>query len=107
MFAICASQQLAEGQSRGFSIAGIDLVLVRKHGQCYAYRNRCPHRAVRLEWQADEFLDSSASLLQCAHHGALFLLESGECVAGPCSGQSLEALAIIENDGTIWLLPAD
>jgi nitrite reductase/ring-hydroxylating ferredoxin subunit len=107
VFAICASQQLAEGQTRGFSVAGIDLLLVRKQGHCYAYRNRCPHRSVRLEWQADEFLDISASLLQCARHGALFLIESGECVAGPCSGQSLQALTIVERDAIIWLSPAD
>ena len=106
MFAICTSEQLAEGQSRGLHVAGIDLLLVRKQGQCYAYRNHCPHRGVRLEWQADEFLDSSASLIQCARHGALFLIESGECVAGPCSGQNLEPLLIHEADGMLWLQPA-
>ncbi|MFP6798982.1 MAG: Rieske (2Fe-2S) protein, partial [Pseudomonas sp.] len=45
----------------------------------------------------------SASLIQCATHGALFLIESGECVAGPCAGQSLQELAIREDDQGIWI----
>ena len=35
--------------------------------------------------------------------GALFLIESGECVAGPCAGESLAALACREQDGGIWV----
>ncbi len=100
---LCDSQQLPEGASRGASIAGTSLLLVRREGRVYAYRNRCPHRGIPLEWQPDQFLDDSASLIQCATHGALFLIESGECVAGPCAGESLEALACREQDGGIWV----
>jgi nitrite reductase/ring-hydroxylating ferredoxin subunit len=42
-------------------------------------------------------------MIQCATHGALFLIESGECVAGPCAGQSLQALACREDAEGIWL----
>jgi nitrite reductase/ring-hydroxylating ferredoxin subunit len=100
---LCAPQQLTEGQSRGFLLDGINLLAVRRDGQVYAYRNRCPHRGVPLEWQADQFLDHSQSMIQCATHGALFLIESGECVAGPCAGQSLQALACREDAEGIWL----
>lgn len=100
---LCAPQQLTEGQSRGFLLDGINLLAVRRDGQVYAYRNRCPHRGVPLEWQADQFLDHSQSMIQCATHGALFLIESGECVAGPCAGQSLQALACHEDAEGIWL----
>ena len=103
MLRLCAPDEVAEGQSRGFEVAGEKLFVVRKDGQLYAYRNRCPHRGIPLEWLADQFLDHSASLIQCATHGALFLIESGECVAGPCAGQSLQELAIREDDQGIWV----
>lgn len=104
MLRLCAPDEVAEGQSRGFEIAGEKLFAVRKDGQLYAYRNRCPHRGIPLEWLPDQFLDHSASLIQCATHGALFLIESGECVAGPCAGQSLQELVIREDEQAIWVV---
>jgi len=86
-----------------FQIGRQALLLVRREGRVYAYRNRCPHRGVALEWQPDRFLDDSGSLIQCARHGALFLIESGECVAGPCAGEFLVALPCREQDGAIWV----
>lgn len=103
MIRLCAADELAEGQSRGFALAERQLLLVRREGQVYAYQNRCPHRGIPLEWQPDQFLDASNSLIQCATHGALFLIESGECVAGPCSGQSLTPLNCREDADGIWL----
>ena len=100
---LCTSAALDEGQSRGFSLAGNKLLAVRRDGQVYAYLNRCPHRGISLEWQPDQFLDHSQSLIQCATHGALFLIESGECVAGPCAGQALSALVCREDAKGIWL----
>ncbi len=100
---LCASALLVEGQSRGFTLAENKLLAVRRDGRVYAYQNRCPHRGVPLEWQPDQFLDHSNSLIQCATHGALFLIESGECVAGPCAGQSLQALECREDGEGIWV----
>ncbi len=103
MLYVCAPDELAEGQSRGFVLEGEALLVVRKDGHVFAYRNRCPHRGIPLEWLPDQFLDHSASLIQCATHGALFLIDSGECVAGPCAGQSLDALTCTENPEGIWV----
>lgn len=100
---LCDKNVLAEGQSRGFEIAGLQLLAVRRAGQVYAYQNRCPHRAVTLHWQPDRFLDASASLIQCATHGALFLIESGECIAGPCEGKFLSAIECGEDTQGIWV----
>lgn len=80
---------------------------IRRAGEVFVYLNRCPHRRVRLDWQQDHFLDDSASLIRCATHGALFLIESGECVAGPCEGQSLTAVACRENAEGIWVSLAE
>jgi len=56
-----------------------------------------------LGWQPDRFLDDSASLIQCATHGALFLIENGECIAGPCAGQSLTAVPGREDAQGLWV----
>lgn len=108
MIFLCPADDLPESQSRGFMLDGWRVFAVRRQGQVFAYRNLCPHRGVPLEWAPDAFLDSSASLIRCASHGALFLIESGECVAGPCEGRSLTALRCKEDAEGIWIeLPAE
>ena len=102
---LCPSEALSEGTSRGFELDELRLLVVRREGQVYAYKNRCPHRGVALEWQPDQFLDPSASLIQCSTHAALFLIESGECVAGPCTGQLLTALDCREDSQGLWITP--
>ena len=99
----CAGTDLPDGSSRGGEIEGRKLFAVRRSGQVYVYLNRCPHRGVGLEWQPDQFLDASNSLIQCATHGALFLIEDGECVAGPCAGQALTPVSCREDDQGIWV----
>lgn len=103
MIRLCAALDIPEGCSKGLNANGQPLLAVRKDGVVYLYKNRCPHRDIALEWMPDQFLDSSASLIQCATHGALFLIDTGECVAGPCEGRYLEALPCSEHDGSIWL----
>ena len=100
---LCAPNELTEGQSRGFELAELKLLVVRREGQVYAYQNRCPHRGIPLEWQPDQFLDHSNSLIQCATHGALFLIEDGECVSGPCAGQTLTAIPCREDAQGLWI----
>lgn len=104
---LCNGDDLAEGKSRGFDVDGLQLLAVRRAGQVYVYRNRCPHRSVPLEWHPDQFLDASASLIQCATHGALFLIESGECIAGPCEGKYLSAIDCGEDAQGIWINPPE
>lgn len=74
---------------------------MKKNWQVYVYENACPHLGIQLEWQADEFLDIDATMIQCSSHGALFKIEDGECVLGPCQGQSLRAIDFSANDGQI------
>lgn len=108
MFLLCQLEQLVEGKSRGFQRNGIAIVAVRKNQQVYAYVNRCPHRGIPLEWQPDDFLDYSAEFIQCATHGALFSISSGECIAGPCVGQGLEPLQVsIDAQQQVWVNELD
>lgn len=100
---LCNGSDLGEGRSRGFLLNETRLLAVRRDGRVYVYANSCPHRGIPLEWQADQFLDPSGSLIQCATHGALFLIDSGECVAGPCAGQRLRPVGCREDAGGIWV----
>jgi nitrite reductase/ring-hydroxylating ferredoxin subunit len=52
--------------------------------------NRCPHVGTPLDWAENEFLDREGRHIVCATHGALFRIDDGRCVAGPCQGDRLE-----------------
>lgn len=98
---ICSTKEIPEGGSRGITIDRVNLLLVKKYGTCYLYHNRCPHTGVPLDWEEHQFLDHDGAYIRCANHGALFTLETGECVAGPCRGDALLALAFTERHGNI------
>ena len=105
---ICAFDRLSDPGSYGFSVeaAGkrVDGFVVRRDGEVFAYRNSCPHTGSPLDWVDHQFLDLEGALIQCAVHDARFLIDTGECVVGPCPGQSLEALSVAVEDGQIYLL---
>ena len=94
---------IPENGSKGFECNGEKYFAVKKEGKLYIYKNSCPHIGVALEWVEDQFLDSSQSMIQCANHGALFVIENGACVAGPCSGQRLTAVKFKVVDDVICL----
>ncbi|KKN81840.1 hypothetical protein LCGC14_0315130 [marine sediment metagenome] len=100
---LCHLDELPLHGSKGFLHQGQALFAVRQGEQVFVYENNCPHRGVPLEWVPDQFLDSSGRLIQCATHGALFLPESGECVAGPCVGQSLRQFPCYISHDQLWV----
>ena len=79
------------------------LILYRDGDQVRAWLNVCPHAGRRLDWAPGQFLKSKDGHLVCAAHGASFELAAGECVGGPCRGESLRAVAVDVRDGAVWL----
>ena len=79
------------------------LVLYRQDDDVRAWINVCPHAWRRLDWAPGQFLKSKDGLLVCAAHGASFELQRGECVAGPCRGESLREVPVEVRDGAVWL----
>lgn len=75
-------------------------VIVHRDGDAVrGWLNVCPHAGRRLDWAPGQFLKSREGLLVCAVHGASFELRDGECVGGPCRGESLRAVALrVEGD---------
>lgn len=105
---LCLADDIAAGSAKGFCVEGERLLVVNHQGQFLAYRNRCPHLKIPLEWQEDNFFCKDTDLLRCATHGALFLPENGQCVSGPCAGQALEPLDLAQRcDGLYWRQTAD
>lgn len=77
------------------------LILYRDGDDVRAWLNICPHAGRRLDWAPGKFLQSKDGLLVCAAHGASFELREGACVAGPCRGESLRAVAVSVVDGQV------
>lgn len=82
------------------------LILHRRGDAVRAWLNVCPHAGRRLDWAPGRFLLSKEGLLVCAAHGASFELERGECVAGPCRGESLRAVPVRVDGTDVSLAPA-
>ena len=104
---LCNADLIADPGSRGFSVEfdgeKIEGFIVQKDGLFYAYRNSCPHTSAPLDWVEHQFLDLDGALIQCAVHDARFTIENGFCVAGPCSGDSLQPLSIVQKVSGIFL----
>jgi nitrite reductase/ring-hydroxylating ferredoxin subunit len=103
---LCRLDDLPVGESKGFAHAAdaryADILVIRTQTGVYAYRNRCPHTFAPMEWEPDQFLDLTGTVIQCGIHGALFRIEDGYCVSGPCARQSLPPVAVTIRDG--WLI---
>ncbi len=104
---ICPLATLADPGSRAFTLGGGDWPLrgfvVRRGGRVFAYLNRCPHNGHPLNWQPDRFLSPDGNVILCSSHGAIFDLEEGSCIAGPCAGRGLQPLAVRIESGLVIL----
>ncbi len=81
----------------------VSLILHRDGASVRAWRNVCPHAGRRLDWSPGRFLKSKDGLLVCAVHGASFETVEGVCVAGPCRGERLQAVAVQVMDECVTL----
>jgi nitrite reductase/ring-hydroxylating ferredoxin subunit len=104
---LCRLDDIPDGQAKGINWGGgparEDILVARRGDGAFAYRNRCPHVGTTLDWTPDRFMSADGLHLQCATHGALFRVEDGFCLRGPCAGRSLSALPIRVSDGAIYL----
>lgn len=104
MTVICNANELENNNAKGFVINNQHLVAVKKDEQVHVYVNSCPHIGITLEFQPDQFLDLENRFIQCANHGALFEIETGDCIAGPCIGQALKRVPVELRDQQVVLI---
>lgn len=96
---LCHIDELPEGGARGFDPSGEGrdtLFVVRRQG-LHAYRDACPHwQNTPMAWRKDAYLSGDGQYIVCHAHGARFDIATGRCVLGPCVGQSLVPVALIQ-----------
>ena len=108
--AVCTLGGLAATGSCGFSVGEGDwplrgFVVALPDGGIRAYVNTCPHAGHPLDLLPHRFLTVDRTHIVCASHGALFEPADGRCVAGPCAGRALRALAVtVDPDGLVRLV---
>ncbi|MGH1537674.1 MAG: Rieske (2Fe-2S) protein [Gammaproteobacteria bacterium] len=105
--AIAAVDDIIDPGSKGLSVdhngTKLDLFIVKKDASISIYKNSCPHTQGPLDWTPDQFLDLDQRYIMCANHGALFEINTGLCVYGPCKAQSLQALPFTIKNKQIYL----
>lgn len=108
---VCTRGELRAGEVRTAFI-GTDryglpreaLVLLDHEGQVRAYVNQCKHLPIPIDSGSREFFDADRRHLLCGTHGALFRLDDGMCVRGPCRGMPLDPVEVEVDEDAIVLL---
>ena len=97
--------ELHPGETKKFLLARdgqeIEGFLLNYGGELHAYVNRCRHVPMGLDWVENRFFTEDGRFVQCATHGAYYVPETGECVAGPPCGRSLFRVEIRVEGGDI------
>jgi nitrite reductase/ring-hydroxylating ferredoxin subunit len=97
--------QIADGAARNFVLqlrAGrFHGFVVRRGEQVYGYVDRCPHAGVPLAQRLDDYLSPDGTLIVCSWHGAIFRIDDGLCLGGPCTGASLTSWPVAIDGGEI------
>lgn len=104
---LCQLEDIPNPGSIDLEVDGAACFAVRQGRSVYLYRNRCPHIGLPLNLIPGRFLDYDRHYIQCSNHGALFRIDNGLCIAGPCQGQHLETLPCELTDGGLYLNRSD
>ncbi len=105
---LCRLADIPEGDSAGFAAAHPDgrrlgVLAVKRAGAVFAYVNSCPHTGAPLDLIPGQFLSIDKALILCSSHGAMFRIEDGYCVEGPCARKSLTPLAVTVEGESVFL----
>jgi nitrite reductase/ring-hydroxylating ferredoxin subunit len=109
--ALCAGAELEEaGRAHVFDVRlwGMPAraFALRFEGRVVAYLNRCAHVPTEMDWQPGQFLDLDRRVILCQVHGAAYDPTTGRCIAGPCRGDRLMAIEVVERDGAVYWYPS-
>jgi nitrite reductase/ring-hydroxylating ferredoxin subunit len=104
---LCRLDEVPDGGSNGFAV-DVDgtrqgVMVIRRGSVLHVYANRCPHVGLPLDFTPGQFLDPERTHIQCANHGALFRIEDGSCVSGPCAGAGLKPFQTRIVKGTVYI----
>jgi nitrite reductase/ring-hydroxylating ferredoxin subunit len=77
------------------------VLLLRSGSGVRAYRNRCAHVHIPLNYEPDLFHVLDGEVLMCAHHGAMYRIADGVCFDGPCEGARLSPIPVAVRGGAV------
>lgn len=106
MRALCRVEEIPDGQGKGFAAkpGGFTGIFAVRHGDVVrVWVNACPHVGTPLDWTPDKFMSADGRHIICATHGALFTIDKGECIRGPCLGDLLDPVVTEVRDGVIYV----
>ena len=99
---LCHRHDIEDGEAKGFTLGSGDsrceIFVVREGNALFGYVNSCPHIGTPLDWVPDQFMSADGSYILCATHGALFEVETGHCISGPCAGLNLKPVGLCVDD---------
>ncbi len=102
---LCRLDDIEDGGSAAFAAhigcARTGVMALRRGEAIFVYVNSCPHMGAPLDFQSGRFLNLERTHVLCSNHGALFRIEDGYCVQGPCAGKSLQSVAARVGDGEV------
>ncbi|MBM3556979.1 MAG: Rieske 2Fe-2S domain-containing protein [Alphaproteobacteria bacterium] len=103
---LCALDDIADPGTRSFAWGEFGrvfrLIVARRGEAVFGYVNDCPHTGQPLDWGAQgPALDPTGTKIQCAGHGAIFRIEDGHCLSGPCKDKSLIPVSVLVSSGKI------
>jgi nitrite reductase/ring-hydroxylating ferredoxin subunit len=103
--ALCALADIADPGSKDFRFRAEDRLfagfVVRRGETVVGYVDSCPHAGWPLAGPSGRHLTRENDLILCAGHGALFRIEDGLCLSGPCADQRLAAWDVAVRDGVL------
>ena len=83
--------QMRAGRFHGF--------VIRRGAGVVGYVDRCPHAGVPLAQTLDDYVRGGQ--IVCSWHGAIFAVEDGRCLGGPCPGAALARWPVAVRNGMI------
>jgi len=105
---LCNLSDIEDGSSAAFTVhidGKTNMVLAVRNGErAVVYLNSCPHTGAPLDLNEGKFLTRERKHIICSTHGALFRIEDGYCISGPCQSSSLEAVPVTIKNGDVLIL---
>ena len=104
---LCELKQLDKNGSASF-IAERDgkkesFIVIRKENNVFVYKNSCPHIGTPLDFSPGRFLSKDKNFIICSMHGALFRINDGFCISGPCAEQALAKIPTEIIEGIVFI----
>jgi nitrite reductase/ring-hydroxylating ferredoxin subunit len=103
---ICEFDQIPDRGSMKFTFRQGDDELegfcIRIKTEVFAYLNECQHLPMTLDWGNNDFFTQDKKGLICQTHGAVYVPETGVCVAGPCPGKVLTKIPVKIVKGAVY-----